>query len=61
MRISPPLLLLMLVIFIFTPAIEEWITHADTAWYRPYQAWLAVIIFVFWTQRRTQKKSEPKE
>jgi hypothetical protein len=51
----------MLVIFIFTPAIEEWVTRVDNAWYRPYQAWLAVIIFVFWTQYKAPKKSEPKE
>jgi hypothetical protein len=52
MRISPPLLLLMLLIFIFTPAIHDWITNGGSAWYRPYIIWLCIIVFVFWSQRR---------
>ncbi len=56
MYISPTLLLLMLVIFVFTPSIQEWVTHGGTSWYRPYQLWLAVIAFVWWGVRRNEKR-----
>lgn len=52
MRISPPLLLLVLLIFIFTPAIHSWIITGGSAWYRPYIIWFLIISFVFWSQRR---------
>lgn len=56
MHISPTLLLLMLVIFVFAPSIQEWTTLGGTAWYRPYQVWLGTIAFVFWSQRRAERK-----
>lgn len=56
MNISPSLLLLMLVIFVFAPSIQEWITQGGTAWYRPYQVWLVVIIFIYWSQRRFEAR-----
>ncbi len=49
MRISPALLLLMLVILVFSPSIQDWATQSGTAWYRPYLLWLAVIVFVGWS------------
>lgn len=51
MRINPAHLLLLLLIFVFAPAINEWITQGGSAWYRPYLVWLGMIIFVYWTQR----------
>ncbi len=51
MRISPPLLMLMLLLFIFTPAIHDWISHGGSTWYRPFLIWIAAIAFVFWSQR----------
>ena len=54
MRISPTLLLLMLVIFVFTPSIQEWVTQGGTAWYRPYLLWLATIVFVWWSVKRNE-------
>ena len=56
MHISPPLLLLMLVIFVFSPSIQEWVTQGGTAWYRPYQLWLATIVFVWWSLRRYERR-----
>lgn len=56
MHISPTLLLLMLVIFIFMPSIQEWVTQGGTAWYRPYQLWLATIVFVWWSIRRHERR-----
>ena len=54
MRISPALLLLMLVTLVFAPTIQEWATRGGGAWHRPYQLWLAVIIFVWWTVKRAR-------
>jgi cytochrome c-type biogenesis protein CcmH/NrfF len=56
MRISPPLLLLMLVTFIFSPSIQEWITSGGAAWYRPYLLWVIAIIVVFWSVRRSERR-----
>ncbi len=49
MNINPTLLLLMLVTFVFTPSIQEWVTQGGTAWYRPYILWLGAIILVWWS------------
>lgn len=56
MHISPTLLLLMLVIFVFTPSIQEWVTQGGTSWYRPYQLWLLTIIFIWWSIHRNEKR-----
>lgn len=56
MRISPPLLLLMMVLLVFAPSIQDWVTQGSTAWYRPYQVWLAVIVFVWWNVRQALKR-----
>lgn len=60
MYISPSLLLLMLVIFVFAPSIQEWMTQGGTAWYRPYILWLATIVFVGWGIRRYQRTTDTK-
>lgn len=56
MRISPALLLMLLVLLVFAPSIQDWAIHGGTAWYRPYQLWLVVIIFVWWTIFRGQQR-----
>lgn len=56
MRINPAFLLMLLAILAFAPSIQEWATQGGTAWYRPYQLWLAVVIFVWWTIFRGQKR-----
>jgi len=46
--------LLLLVIggfLIFFPAIENWLINSQTAWYRPYQFWLLVVVAAWWNQR----------
>ncbi len=50
MYINRALLLLVGIALIFFPTIEEWVTSTDTAWYRPYQLWLLVIIATYWNQ-----------
>ncbi len=57
MRISPALLLLLLVLLVFAPAIGEWALRGGAQWYRPYLLWLVVVIFVHWVVRRTVFRS----
>jgi hypothetical protein len=56
MYIQRSLLLVFLIMYIFTPSIQSWVTESGTAWYRPYIAWATAIVFAYWIQRRAQKK-----
>ena len=58
MRISPALLLMMLLIMIFAPAIQDWATQGGNAWYRPYLLWLLMIVFVAWTVPQMRRRQE---
>lgn len=40
-------LILVVGIYLFSPAIMEWWTIADSAWYRPYLLWLLLIGVTF--------------
>ncbi len=42
------LLLIIFVLFFFEPLAKEW--TASGAWYRPYGAWLAIVVTAFITQ-----------
>jgi uncharacterized membrane protein len=52
MYIPRGLLLVVIVIFIFSPTMQEWITHNQTAWYRPFLAWLGVIYLAYLGQKK---------
>lgn len=52
MYINRALLLVIAVILVFLPAIEEWMLNSQTAWYRPYQLWLLAIVAAYWNQRK---------
>lgn len=56
MYIHRGLLLVFLVIFIFSPSIQDWISDNQAAWYRPYIAWLFIIIVAYMSQRRIKRK-----
>ena len=60
MKISPALLLLLLVIFVFSPSIQEWVMQGGSAWYRPYLLWLIIIIFVWRSARLHEQKLTAK-
>ncbi len=65
MYIPRGLLLVFLVIFIFTPSIQDWITNNQTAWYRPYIAWILVIYLGYtgqhhYHQRKQHSKHQEK-
>lgn len=51
MYINRALLLVVGVVLILFPAVEDWAFHAEEAWYRPYQLWLLFIIAAWWNQR----------
>ena len=51
MYINRALLLVVGVVLIFFPAIENGLFSSQTAWYRPYQLWLLVIVAAYWNQR----------
>jgi hypothetical protein len=46
MHINRVLLLVMLLLFVFSPAIGRWITEDPARWYRPQLVWLALILIV---------------
>lgn len=45
-------LILVVSIYLFSPAIMEWWTAADSVWYRPYLLWLSLIGLTFILQSR---------
>ena len=51
MYINRVLLLAFGVLLVFMPSITDWLTSSDTAWYRPYQMWLLIIIAAYLNQR----------
>jgi hypothetical protein len=40
-------LILVVGIYLFSPAIMEWWTVPDSAWYQPYVLWLILIVVTF--------------
>lgn len=52
MYIHRALLLVLLMLYAFTPSLQAWIIAADAAWYRPWLAWLLIIAAIFWATRR---------
>ncbi|HUH38923.1 MAG TPA: hypothetical protein VL027_13350 [Spongiibacteraceae bacterium] len=52
MYINPTLSLLLALIFVFSPTIQEWVMSGGSSWYRPYLAWLALIVFIALSSRK---------
>lgn len=46
MHINRVLLLVMILLFVFSPVIATWITSAPALWYRPQLVWLGLIAIV---------------
>lgn len=53
-----PLLLILLLLFIFSPSLFSWLLSTTGGWYRPYIIWLAIIIIAYFVQRSLVKKHE---
>lgn len=48
-------ILLLLVAYIFSPSLFNWIINTEGAWYRPYIVWVVVIVIAFIMQIRRKK------
>ncbi len=42
-----PLLLIILLLYIFVPSILQWVADPNGSWYRPFIVWLFVIVVAF--------------
>lgn len=51
MYINRALALLMIMLYVFAPPIQEWVLTGGTAWYRPFIVWAVAIALVYWAQR----------
>lgn len=40
-------ILLLLVAYLFSPTLFKWIMDPEGAWYRPFIAWLMVVLIAF--------------
>lgn len=56
MHINRVLLLAMVLLFIFAPAIGSWITATPAAWYRPQLVWLGLILVVALSMYRDARR-----
>jgi O-antigen/teichoic acid export membrane protein len=50
MQIYRLVLLLVVGIYLFSPAIMAWWANAESVWYRPYLLWLIMILVTFLLQ-----------
>lgn len=51
MYINRALLLIILMFFLLSPQLEQWILDGGSQWYRPFLAWFGVILLVIVGQR----------
>lgn len=49
-----PLLLLVLVAYIFSPTLFAWVINPAGAWYKPYIIWAVVIVIAYIMQNRSK-------
>jgi len=45
-------ILLLLVLYIFSPTLFNWMVNPNGAWYRPYIIWVVVILLAYFLQGR---------
>ena len=57
MHIYRLILLLVIGIYLFSPAIMDWCTTGHDFWLRPYLVWLALIILTFFLQGKRDADS----
>jgi hypothetical protein len=50
MYINRAVLLALGILLVFLPAIEQWAFHSASAWYRPHQLWLLIILAAYWNR-----------
>lgn len=55
MNRQSPLILLLLVAYIFLPTVLNWLTDASSGWYKPFIVWMGVVIGAYLMQKRNTK------
>ncbi len=60
MFIPRSIILLLLIILIFSPAIESWVSVNQAAWYRPFIAWAFIILIVYRSQKVAANNKQKK-
>lgn len=58
MRRQSPLLLLLLILFVFSPSLFNWVVSTDGAWYRPYIIWFGIVVISYFIQRNLTKSHD---
>jgi len=56
MHINRVLLLVMILLFVFSPVIRSWIVASPEAWYRPQLLWLGLILVVAVSMSRDTRR-----
>ncbi len=56
MYIHRGILLIIIMMFIFSPVAQEWMSNNNAQWYRPYIGWSVIIFITFIGQRRNSDK-----
>jgi hypothetical protein len=51
MYLNPTFLLLLGLMLVFAPSLQEWVLNGNDEWYRPYIVWIALIALIYWSQR----------
>ncbi len=51
-------ILFLLIAYIFSPTLFDWIINPEGAWYRPYIIWVIVIVIAFIMQIRRKNYHE---
>lgn len=51
-------ILLLLIAYIFSPTLFSWIIDPEGAWFRPYIAWVAVIVIAYIVQARKKRSHD---
>ena len=51
-------ILLLLIAYIFSPTLFNWIINPEGAWSRPYIVWILVIVIAFTMQLRRKKYND---
>lgn len=51
-------ILLLLIAYIFSPTLFSWIINPEGAWFRPYVAWVVVIVIAYLVQARKKRSHD---
>lgn len=58
MYIHRGLLLVFLVMFVFSPSVQEWMSNNNAQWFRPYIGWGFIIFLAYISQHRLHRRKK---